>query len=102
MTLSRIRPPGRLFSPFECEAIANRAGGLSPSTPPVENSEAVGGPSAEDGQGVCTYRLHFSWPALDKHAGDLESIDVGPESYAAQWVELALKRGATVVSVERL
>lgn len=148
-TLSRIRPPGRLFSPAECEAIAHRAAGIprstppvensnpeklseadalsqalslwiqcqfghsdcpntpvcdcpALSTPPVENSKAPGGPGVEDGQGVCAYRLHFSWPALDKHSGDLESIDVGPESYAAQWVELALKRGATVVSVERL
>lgn len=31
-------------------------------TPPVENSKAVGGPSAEDGQGVCTtrYVIHYT------------------------------------------
>ncbi len=54
MTLSTIRPPGRLFSDAECEAIAHRAAGIPRSTPPVENSNPEGGPKGADGQGACT------------------------------------------------
>lgn len=36
-----------------------------PSTPPVENSEVVGGPSTEDGQGACTLDLTVHYPDLN-------------------------------------
>ncbi len=37
----------------------------STSTPPVENSEVVGGPSTEDGQGACTLDLTVHYPDLN-------------------------------------
>lgn len=42
-----------------------------PSTPPVENSKAVGGPSAADGQGVCA-RVKYQIDVLFSVRGVLE------------------------------
>lgn len=45
------------------------------STPPVENSKAAVGPSAEDGQGVCTVRAFTDVRRIGRQLPGLYSIE---------------------------
>lgn len=69
------------------------------STPPVENSKPVGGPSGADGQGACTrlYMLTYSDPATDgRVAVDCDLVPVN----AAMLLRSLLARGVESVVVE--